>query len=107
MVDARARRGFERARGRYERADAEARLAARDGDGEDDGDAARRARAEDRGGGDALTEWLSLCAMAPLTLLTFPQIWKNYVNAMAGDLALSARFRGKDTRLACWAICCC
>merc|ERR1712159_509631 len=25
--------------------------------------------------------------MAPLTLLTFPQIWKNYVNAMAGDLA--------------------
>lgn len=36
---------------------------------------------------NALTEWLSLCAMAPLTLLTFPQIWKNYVNAMAGDLA--------------------
>jgi|TARA_B100000085_G_scaffold283936_1_gene315748 hypothetical protein len=87
MVDARARRGFERARA-LRASDAEARLAARDGDGEDDGDAARRARApKTEEEWDALTEWLSLCAMAPLTLLTFPQIWKNYVNAMAGDLA--------------------
>tara|TARA_B100001758_G_scaffold10717_1_gene7998 strand:+ start:10 stop:1119 length:1110 start_codon:yes stop_codon:yes gene_type:complete len=87
MVDARARRAFERARA-LRASDAEARLAARDGDGEDDGDAARRARApKTEEEWDALTEWLSLCAMAPLTLLTFPQIWKNYVNAMAGDLA--------------------
>ena len=35
---------------------------------------------------DATTETLSFFAMAPLTLLTFPQIWKNYVNVMAGDL---------------------
>lgn len=86
MVDARARRAFERARA-LRASDAEARLAARDGDG-DDGDAERRARApKTEEEWDALTEWLSLCAMAPLTFLTFPQIWKNYVNAMAGDLA--------------------
>ena len=36
---------------------------------------------------DATTETLSFFAMAPLTLLTFPQIWKNYVNVMAGDAA--------------------
>lgn len=36
---------------------------------------------------DVVTETMSFFAMVPLTLLTFPQIWKNYVNAMAGDLA--------------------
>jgi len=36
---------------------------------------------------DVMTETMSFFAMVPLTLLTFPQIWKNYVNAMAGDLA--------------------
>lgn len=87
MVDARARRRFERARA-LRASDAEARLAARDGDGEDGEDAERRALApKTEEEWDALTEWLSLCAMAPLTFLTFPQIWKNYVNAMAGDLA--------------------
>ena len=37
---------------------------------------------------DVMTETMSFFAMVPLTLLTFPQIWKNYVNAMAGDLAV-------------------
>ena len=87
VVDARARRRFERARA-LRASDAEARLAARDGDGKDGEDAERRALApKTEEEWDALTEWLSLCAMAPLTFLTFPQIWKNYVNAMAGDLA--------------------
>ena len=51
---------------------------------ERDGDAREATRLEAL---DATTETLSFFAMAPLTLLTFPQIWKNYVNVMAGDAA--------------------
>jgi len=79
-----------RARG-MRASDGEAGVVARDAAGDGDGERARVAaalappRTEEEW--DALTEWLSLCAMAPLTFLTFPQIWKNYVNAMAGDVA--------------------
>jgi len=87
-----ARRVRVRAKG-ARASDGEARVVARDGVGESEG-----ASEGERGGGalapprteeewDALTEWFSLCAMVPLTFLTFPQIWKNYVNAVAGDAA--------------------
>ena len=54
------------------------------GDGDSDGDGVGRARALNLG---AVTETLSLVAMVPLTLLTAPQIVKNYAFAQSGDLA--------------------
>ena len=78
-------------RGRVERMAREGRRARRargrrDEDGERDAIEGRRGEATALEKLDATTETLSFFAMAPLTLLTFPQIWKNYVNVMAGDL---------------------
>ena len=61
-----------------------ARAGGGDGDGDGDGDGVGRARALNLG---AVTETLSLVAMVPLTLLTAPQIVKNYAFAQSGDLA--------------------
>ena len=85
MVMPAARRVGVRARG-VRASDGEAGLAARDAaTGARAAGALARPRTEEEW--DALTEWFSLCAMVPLTFLTFPQIWKNYVNAVAGDAA--------------------
>ena len=61
-----------------------ARAGGGDGDSDSDGDGVGRARALNLG---AVTETLSLVAMVPLTLLTAPQIVKNYAFAQSGDLA--------------------